>query len=471
MMMHFDKLFIDGKWIAPFSGEWIEVENPADFTIIGSVPRGDGHDVDLAVEAASRAFVTWSVTPVAERIAFMEHVLHYLEENKALLVDLEIKELGAPRDWAERAHVKMPIGRLRNYIRLMKMFEFEEHLEFSVVVKEPIGVVGCITPWNYPLGQVMQKVVPAILCGNTVVLKPSQMTPLSAMILAKAFEASGIPAGVFNLVTGKAGEVGNALAKHPKVDMISFTGSTSAGKEVGKLALDSIKKVALELGGKSANIILEGADFETAVRSGLSSCYDNTGQTCAAWTRMLVPRKHQTEIEAMVVSLTKGYIVGDPSDSLTHIGPLASRKQYDKVRSYIELGIKEGARVLLGEVPDAEPSAGYYVKPFVFTDVDNAMTIAQEEIFGPVICIIPYDTVDEAIKIANDSIYGLAGAVFGPDAEAKRVARAIRTGTIYVNNGKRDNDAPFGGYKQSGIGREGGVYGIEEFLEVKALFG
>ena len=469
-MINFDKLFIDGSWVRPFSGEMIEVENPADRTIIGLVPRGSEADVNLAVEAASRAFKAWAAMPVEDRILYMQDVLDYMELNRETLIDIEVKELGAPRDWAERAHVKMPIGRLKNYIELMKTFEFEDQLDYSVVVKEPIGVVGCITPWNYPLGQVMQKIVPAILCGNTVVLKPSQMTPLSAMILAKGFEEAGLPRGVFNLVTGKAGEVGNVLAKHPKVDMISFTGSTVAGKEVGKLALDTVKRVALELGGKSANIILEGADYEVAVRSGLSSCYDNTGQTCAAWTRMLVPRELKNEIEALIIKVTEEYVVGDPTDSNTNIGPLASRKQYDKVRKYIELGIAEGAKVLLGEVPEAEPGQGYFVKPFVFTDVDNKMTIAQEEIFGPVICIIAYDTVEEAIEIANDSVYGLAGAVFGPEEEAKRVARALRTGTVYINNGRRDVNAPFGGYKQSGIGREGGPYGVEEFLELKACF-
>lgn len=469
-MMHFDKLFIDGSWIEPFSGEVIEVENPANRSVVGSVPRGGEVDVNLAVEAASRAFPKWAATPVQERVRLMQSVLEYLEANREQLIDIEVKELGAPRDWAERAHVKMPIGRLKNYIKLMETFEFEVQLEHSVVLKEPIGVVGCITPWNYPLGQVMQKIVPAILCGNTVVLKPSQMTPLSAMILAKGIEAAGMPKGVFNLVTGKAGEVGNALAKHPKVDMISFTGSTSAGKEVGKLALDRVKKVALELGGKSANVILEGADYEAAVRSGLSSCYDNTGQTCAAWTRMIVPQNRKKEIEDLIIAVTKEYVVGDPTNPQTNIGPLASRKQYDKVRKYVELGISEGATVLLGEVPAVEPGEGYYVKPFVFTDVDNKMTIAQEEIFGPVICVIPYDTVEEAIEIANDSIYGLAGAVFGPEEEAKRVARSMRTGTVYINNGRRDVNAPFGGYKQSGIGREGGPFGVEEFLELKATF-
>lgn len=467
--MFTENLYIDGRWLPSNSDEWIEVENPATLEIIGKVPRGNEIDVDIAVEAAYRAFQDWSKTTVPHRIELMNKALDYLFTQKDLLIDLEVKELGAPKKWAERAHVNGPIARLENYIKLIKKYEFITPLTHGEIIREPIGVVGCLTPWNYPLGQVMQKVIPAILTGNTVVLKPSQIAPLSSVILAHAFDHAGFPKGVFNLVTGRAGEVGNALATHPKVSMISFTGSTSGGKEVSSMAMESVKKIALELGGKSANIILKGADYKQAVKTNLSSCYDNTGQTCAALTRMLVPREDLSEIEHLVIELTKSYTVGDPTLETTDIGPLASRKQFDKVKKYIELGLEEGARMIVGSVPD-DCKSGYYVSPVVFSDVKNHMTIAQNEIFGPVICIIPYDSKEEAVKIANDSIYGLSGAVFGPDDVAYEVALQIKTGTVYVNNGKRDIDAPFGGYKQSGIGREGGIHGIEEFLEIKSVF-
>lgn len=467
--MTFEKLYVDGKWIPSDSGEWIDVENPATGEIIGRVPRGNSEDVNKSVEAASLAFSDWAKTTVEKRIGYMEKVLEYMLSQKQILIDLETAELGAPVKWAERAHVNGPIGRLENYIRLIREFEFEKQLKHCRVVKEPIGVIGCLTPWNYPLGQVMQKIVPAILCGNTVVLKPSQMTPLSAGILAMAFEYARVPDGVFNLVTGRAGEVGNALALHKKVDMISFTGSTKGGKEVGKLALEGVKRIALELGGKSANVILRGADYEKAVKAGLSSCFYNTGQTCAALTRMLVPRDELPRIEGLIIEHAKTFIVGDPKLETSHIGPLASMKQYEKVKKYIEIGIDEGARLIVGEVPGTVKT-GYFVKPCVFTDVRNDMIIAQEEIFGPVICVIPYDTIEEAIDIANDTVYGLSGAVFGPDEEAKTVAMAMKTGSVNINGGKSDIDAPFGGYKQSGIGREGGTYGIDVFLEIKAVF-
>lgn len=468
--MYFDKLYVDGQWTQCHSGQHIEVENPATMQVIGAVPRGGKVDVDHAVDAARLAFDGWSKTSMDLRIKLMKSVLEYLENQRERLVKIELNEIGAPIRWAEAAHVRAPLSRIRNYIRLMESYKFEVMLDRSRVVKEPVGVIGCITPWNYPLGQIVQKVIPAILCGNTVVLKPSQIAPLSAMVLAEAFESAGVPGGVFNVVTGKAGEVGNALATHPQVDMISFTGSTQGGKEVGKLALESIKKIALELGGKSANIILKGADYSEAVKAGLGSCFDNAGQTCAAWTRMLVPREDLELIHQLILEHSKTFTVGSPDSIDVKVGPVVSRKQYDKVRGYILKGLEEGAEMLLGEVPPAEPQQGYFVQPIVFTNVNNSMAIARDEIFGPVVCVIAYDTVEEAIKIANDTPYGLAGAVFGPESDAKKVALAMRTGTVYVNNGKRDMDAPFGGYKQSGIGREGGHWGIEEFLEIKAVF-
>ncbi|GAB6109732.1 aldehyde dehydrogenase family protein [Fusibacter bizertensis] len=471
--MFYKELYINGEWVKSNLDEIIEIENPATRDIIGSVPKGNEVDVELAVKSAALAFDQWKGTPMESRILYMEIALNYLKAKKELLVNMEVAELGAPLKWAERAHVVGPIIRFENYIKLVKNYKFSKKLTHATIVKEPVGVVGCITPWNYPLGQIMQKVIPAILTGNTVVLKPSQIAPLSAMVLAEAFHYAKLPKGVFNLVTGRAGEVGNALAKHKLVNMISFTGSTAGGREVAKLALDSIKKVALELGGKSPLIILEGADLELAVKAGLSSCYDNTGQTCAALTRMIVPKKYLGQIETLIIDNSRNYIVGNPNDANTHIGPLASLKQYSKVRSYIQLGLDEGAKLIVGELPKSENelgNEGYYVKPTVFTNVNNQMRIAREEIFGPVICLITYETIDEAIEIANDTDYGLSGAVFGPDILANKVALAIRTGSIAVNDGKRDIDAPFGGYKQSGIGREGGLQGIEEFLEIKSIF-
>lgn len=303
--MIYDKLYLNGAWVKPHQDAYIEVENPATLQIIGKVPRGDAYDVDQAVSAAEKAFLAWSEMPLKTRMGYLIKVLEYLKMHKERLIKTEVQELGAPLKWAERAHVEGPITRFENYLTLIETFEFEEVLTYSKVIKEPIGVVACITPWNYPLGQVMQKIVPALLCGNTVVLKPSQVTPLSAFILAEGFAEAQVPNGVFNLVSGKGGEVGNAMAEHPKVHMVSFTGSTSGGREVGKLAVEGIKKIALELGGKSANIVLEGADLELAVRIGLSSCFDNTGQTCAALTRMIVPKSNLAAIEALVLESAK----------------------------------------------------------------------------------------------------------------------------------------------------------------------
>lgn len=465
--------FIGGQWQTPHSGEYIDVENPATREIIGRVPAGDAEDVDRAVKAAYAAYPGWRRTALGSRKRYIEAVLAFLREREALLVDMEVAELGAPREWARRAHVLGPMGRIEAYLAAVDGVPTEDVLTTARIVKEPVGVVGCITPWNYPLGQVVQKVIPALLTGNTVVLKPSQITPLSAVVLAQAFEASGIPGGVFNLVTGRGGDVGNPLASHPKVRMVSFTGSTEGGKQVGKLALDGIRKIALELGGKSPNVVLKGADYSKAVKAALGSCFNNTGQTCAALTRMLVPREDLAEIEALILEGANAFKIGDPTALDTVVGPLASAKQYEKVRGYIQKGVEEGARLILGEVPEETPGAygldGYFVSPCVFSDVRNDMTIARDEIFGPVLSIIPYDSEEEAIAMANDTDYGLYGAVFGPRADALRVAGDIEAGMVVVNGGVRDERAPFGGYKQSGIGREGGPYGIEEFFEIKSI--
>lgn len=468
--MNYEKLYINGEWVDSTSGEWIEIENPADKSIITKVPRGNEEDVNKAVAAAKKAFETWQYTKVEDRIALMEKVTKYLRANVDLLADTIVKELGCAYDFTYNVHVLDFVGEAENYVKNAKTYKFEKKLSGSIVRREPVGVVGGLTPWNFPLEQIVKKVVPALLAGNCVVLKPSQMTPLTAYVLTDAIDKAGFPKGTFNLITGRAGEVGNALALHEDVDMISFTGSTEGGREVAKLALINIKKLALELGGKSATILLKGADYEGGVKATIDTVFLNTGQTCNAFTRLLVPRSDLKQVEDIILKQSKNYKVGNPSDKTVNVGPLASQKQFDKVKSYIEIGVKEGARMIVGSIP-ADCKKGYYLDPVVFSDVENKMTIAQEEIFGPVLVVIPYETEEEAIEIANDSIYGLAGAVFGEtDEKAYEVAKKIRTGSIFVNNGVWDVNAPFGGYKQSGLGREGGIEGFEEFLEIKSIY-
>ncbi|HLS87464.1 MAG TPA: aldehyde dehydrogenase family protein, partial [Burkholderiales bacterium] len=359
-----------------------------------------------------------------------------------------------------------------NYAKLVRDFPFEEKVGNSLVVREPVGVVGAITPWNYPLHQIALKVAPALAAGCTVVLKPSEVAPFNAFLLAETFEAAGLPAGVFNLITGYGVPAGEALVRHPDVDMISFTGSTRAGKRISELAAQSVKRVALELGGKSASVILDDADFPVAVKSTVNGCYLNSGQTCTALTRMLVPASRYDEAKQLAAEVAKGFTVGDPLAETTKLGPLTSKAQLERVRGYIQKGIEEGAELVAGgpEAPEGVPAGGYYVKPTIFGKVKNSMTIAQEEIFGPVLSIIPYQDDEDAVRIANDSIYGLAGAVWSKDeARAQRVARRIRAGQIDINGGAFNMNAPFGGFKQSGHGREAGRFGLEEFLEYKSL--
>ncbi|KDR95472.1 Acyl-CoA reductase [Peptoclostridium litorale DSM 5388] len=467
--MKYEKLYINGEWVDGSSGEFIEIENPANKQIIARVPKGNAGDVDRAVEAAKMAFKTWQFESVEKRIELMEKVVQGLNDNAEHMTEVIVKELGSSYRVAKEVHVFPFIEEAENYVKIAKNYNFEKRLEKSIVRREPVGVVGGLTPWNFPLEQIVKKVVPALLAGNCVVLKPSQITPLTAYILTDLIDKAGYPKGVYNLVSGRGAEIGNALALHGDVDMISFTGSTEAGREVARLALNTIKKVALELGGKSATVVLKGGDYDLAVSSTLDTVYLNSGQTCNAFTRLVVPRDEMAKIESIIVEQSKGYKFGNPEDKSVDIGPLVSQKQFDKVKEYIEIGVSEGARMLVGEVPEGcEP--GYYVRPVVFTDVTNDMRIAKEEIFGPVLCVIPYDTEQEAVQIANDSIYGLAGAVFGPEDKANEVARKIRTGSIFINEGEWDVNAPFGGYKQSGIGREGGVEGFEEFLEIKTMY-
>lgn len=467
--MNFTNLYINGEWVTPNSKEIIEVENPATKKIIGSVPKANSNDVNMAVEAANLAFETWQYTDIDYRIKFMNNLVIELEKRVEQMAEVVRDELGCGLKFAKDIHVKLYIEEIIHLIELIENYEFEEIYDDHRVLKEPIGVVGALTPWNYPFGQIIKKIVPAILTGNTVVLKPSQNTPLVAFILTEAIHEAGFPKGVFNLVSGKGSEVGDLIAKHEDIKMVSFTGSTNGGIEVAKIALSDVKKIALELGGKSASIILKGADLDLAIKRTLDKVYNNTGQSCSAYSRLLVPKDEKDKIEKLIIDKTKEYKFGNPSDPDTMIGPLASKKQFDKVSYYIQKGLDEGAILLVGEVP-TDDSNGYYVGPTVFTDVNNDMEIARNEIFGPVLSIITYEDEDDAIRIANDNKYGLSGAVFGPDDDAYKVARKMKTGGVLVNNGKQTFKAPFGGYKQSGIGREGGIYGIEEYLEIKSLY-
>ncbi|MGD0254368.1 MAG: aldehyde dehydrogenase family protein [Acidimicrobiales bacterium] len=466
-----DKLYINGAWVSSTGTGSIEVVNAATEEVMGSIPKGTAEDVDRAARAASDAFAQWSKTSVDERSKTLVRVQEALTARTADIATLISKEVGMPFTLSNLIQVGLPIMSFATMSQIVREIAFEEEISSSLVVREPIGVVGCIAPWNYPLHQICAKVAPAIAAGCTVVLKPSVVAPLNVFVLAEVFDEIGLPAGVFNLVTGPGTVVGEAISSHPLIDMVSFTGSTRAGKRVMQLAADNVKRVALELGGKSPNVILEDADLSKAVPSGVSACFLNSGQTCSALTRMIVPRSRLAEVENLAVQAAATYKPGDPFDPETRLGPLVSASQRERVRGYIKKGVEEGAKLLCGgaEAPEGLEK-GYYVRPTVFSEVTNDMTIAKEEIFGPVLSIIPYDTEEEAVRIANDTVYGLAGGVWAGDKErAQEVARKLRTGQVEVNGGRFNPMAPFGGYKQSGIGRELGHYGLEEYLEVKAI--
>ena len=471
-MLSRDRFFIGGQWVAPSGGETIEVHNAGTGAVMGRVPAGTAKDIDAAVAAARSAFESWSQLPAAQRAEYLEKISAALKARSDELARTIAQEVGMPLKLAGRIQAGLPIANFSNFSKIIKDFKFEERVGNSLVVREPVGVVGAITPWNYPLHQIALKVAPALAAGCTVVLKPSEVAPFNAFILADAMESAGVPKGVFNLVTGYGPAAGEALVRHPGVDMISFTGSTRAGKRISELAAQTVKRVALELGGKSASVILDDADLPTAVKSTVNGCYLNSGQTCTALTRMLVPESKYEEAAKIAAEAAKSFTVGDPLGETTKLGPLTSQAQLERVRSYIKKGIAEGAELVAGgaEPPEGVPPGGYYVRPTVFGRVKNDMTIAQEEIFGPVLSIIPYQDEEDAIRIANDTMYGLAGAVWSKDdARAQRVARRIRAGQVDVNGGAFNMNAPFGGFKQSGHGREAGVYGLEEFLEYKSL--
>jgi acyl-CoA reductase-like NAD-dependent aldehyde dehydrogenase len=467
-----DKLFIGGRWVAPHGRETIDVHNAGNGEVMGRVPAGDAADADAAVKAARAAFEAWKDTPVEKRAEFLERISAGLKARADELARTIAQEVGMPLKMSSRIQAGLPIANFANYAKLVKDYSFEEKVGNSVVVREATGVAVAITPWNYPLHQITLKVAPALAAGCTVVLKPSEVAPFNAFILAEVVESVGLPKGVFNLVTGYGPAIGEALVKHPDVDVVSFTGSTRAGKRISELASQSVKRVALELGGKSASVILDDADLAAAVKGTVNGCYLNSGQTCTALTRMLVPDSLYEQAKTIAAEVAKGFTVGDPLADTTKLGPLSSQAQLERVRKFIEKGIQEGAELVAGgaERPEGVPAGGYYVRPTVFGRVKNSMTIAQEEIFGPVLSIIPYKDEEDAVRIANDTVYGLAGAVWSKDeARAQRVARRIRAGQIDVNGGAFNMNAPFGGFKQSGHGREAGRYGLEEFLEYKSL--
>jgi len=466
-----DKLYIDGAWVVPHGKNTIDVHAAATEEVIAKIPEGDERDAHAAVGAARAAFERWAATPPADRAAALQKIHEGMKARADEIGRTIAQEVGMPLKLATRIQAGSPTFTFGAYPKLLGDFKWEERVGSSVVLREPVGVVACITPWNYPLHQIAAKVAPALAAGCTVVLKPSEVAPLNAFILAEIIDTAGLPRGVFNLVTGYGPVVGEALAKHPEVDMISFTGSTRAGRRVSELAAQTVKRVALELGGKSASIVLDDADLATAVKATVSACFLNSGQTCSAHTRMLVPESRYAEAAKLAVEEARKYIVGDPFKDDTKLGPLVSAQQRERVRSYIRRGVEEGAELLTGG-PDAPEglARGYYVKPTVFGKVNPKSAIAQEEIFGPVLSIITYRDEEDAIRIANDTPYGLAGGVWSKDdGRALRVARRIRTGQVDINGGPFNMLAPFGGYKQSGHGRELGRYGLEEFLEYKSL--
>ena len=466
-----DKLYIDGGWVPSAGRGTIDVINSTTEEVMGTVPDGTPEDVDRAVAAAKAAFPEWAATSREERGKYLQRITEGLGVRMQEIATTIAGEVGMPLNLSMMIQAGLPTMTFGSMAQICDTFPFEEQLGSSLIVRDPVGVVGAITPWNYPLHQIAAKVAPALAAGCTVVLKPSEVAPLNAFILAEIIDEIGLPAGVFNLVTGVGAVVGEAIAAHPDVDMVSFTGSTRAGRRVSELASQTVKRVALELGGKSPNVILDDADLQQAVTDGVGKCFLNSGQTCSALTRMIVPRSKLAEVEAIAVKAAEAYTPGDPFGGNARLGPLVSDVQRTRVRGYIQKGIDEGAKLLTGgaEAPEGLDT-GYFVRPTVFSEVTPKMTIAQEEIFGPVLAILPYDTEEEAVAIANDSIYGLAGGVWSGDAErAKKVARQLRTGQVEVNGGSFNPMAPFGGFKQSGNGRELGKFGLEEFLEVKSL--
>jgi aldehyde dehydrogenase (NAD+) len=465
--------YINGEWLNSTSGNVHDIINPATEESIGKVSFGTGEDVNSAVAAARAAFEGFSLWTVEQRLELLGRIVDAYKIRWNDIAAAITAEMGAPAAFAQRAQAGSGLGHLKAAIAALQEMKLEETIGNSTVLKEPVGVCGLITPWNWPINQIACKVAPALAAGCTVVLKPSEIAPVNATLFAEVLDAAGVPAGVFNLVHGDGPGVGATLSAHEDIDMMSFTGSTRAGVLVAKAAADTVKRVAQELGGKSANIILENAPLQEAVSSGVHNMFHNTGQSCNAPSRMLVPENLYEEAVAIATAEARKTRPGDPTDPESHIGPVVSELQYNKIQGLIETGIAEGATIVAGGPGKPEGlETGYFVKPTVFRDVSNEMTIAREEIFGPVLCMIPYSDIQEAVKIANDSDYGLSGYVWGGSKEdAMQVARRLRTGMVHLNGAPPDVLAPFGGYKQSGNGREWGIHGIEDFLEVKAVMG
>ncbi|MEE9906551.1 aldehyde dehydrogenase family protein [Brucella intermedia] len=469
--------YIDGAWRAPVEAKSIEVINPANEKPYAVISAGSAKDIDLAVAAARKAFPSWSETSAANRIGYIRRLVEIYEARLEEMAKAISLEMGAPITLARESQAAAGLSHTKAFIAAFENFEFEELLSpkfpNQTIVREPIGVCGLITPWNWPMNQIALKVIPALAVGCTVILKPSEIAPMSAMLFAEFVDEAGFPQGVFNLVNGEGAVVGEALSQHPDVDMMSFTGSTRAGTAVSRAAAATVKRVSLELGGKSPNIVFADADLEKTIARSLAHCFENTGQSCNAPTRMLVERSVYDKAVELARKVAEGTKVGDPAEEGDHIGPLSSSIQFEKVQKLIQKGIDEGARLVAGGTgrPDGF-TEGDFVKPTVFADVNNDMTIAREEIFGPVLAMIPFDTEEEAIAIANDTPYGLAAYIqTGSPERAKRVARKLRAGMVQINGTSRAPGSPFGGYKQSGNGREGGKWGLEDFMEVKLISG
>jgi aldehyde dehydrogenase (NAD+) len=467
------QFYIDGQWVDPVHANPLEVINPATEEVCGHISMGSVEDVDKAVAAANRAAAGFALTPVADRIDLLQSILDIFVRRNDEVATAIMEEMGAPWPLAKYAQAASGSQHIGAIIEVLKTYAFEETHGSTRILKEPIGPCALITPWNWPINQIAVKVAPALAAGCTMVLKPSEIAPFDAMIFAEILDEAGVPAGVFNLVNGDGPVVGSALSGHPDIAMVSFTGSTRAGVAVAQNAAPGVKRVAQELGGKSANILLDDADFDKAVTSGADMCFNNTGQSCNAPTRMLVPKGRLAEAAAIAAAKADSTVVGDPQEKGTEIGPVVSQLQWDKIQGLIQKGIDEGATLVAGGTGRPEGlEKGYYVKPTVFSGVNNDMTIAREEVFGPVLSIIPYEDEDDAVRIANDTPYGLSGYVTSADLERSRsVAARLRTGMVHINGASLDAMAPFGGYKHSGNGREWGAHGLEEFLEVKSVYG
>jgi len=472
-MREYRQFYINGKWVDPVKPNSFDVINPATEEVCAHISLGSEEDVNLAVAAARAAFETYSRTSIKERIELLESCAAVYQKYYNDIADAIREEMGAPQELAAGAQAYCGLGHLQEAAKILKTFKFEEELGPHRIFKEPIGVCGLITPWNWPVNQISCKVAPALAVGCTMVLKPSEVAPLSAYLYAQVMHEAGVPAGVFNMVNGDGPVVGTALSRHPDVDMMSFTGSTRAGSLVAQNAAPTVKRVTQELGGKSPNIVLDDADLEKAVTGGVMHMYQNSGQSCNAPSRMLVPRAKLAQAEAIAAKVTESVKVGDPTAKGTTMGPVVSEVQFNKIQGLIEKGIAEGAKVVIGGPGRPQGiSKGYFVRPTVFSGVNNNMTIAREEIFGPVLAILPYDTEEEAIRVANDTPYGLAGYVQSGDIKhARAVASRIRAGNVHINGASGGFDVPFGGFKQSGNGREWGSHGFTDFLEIKAVEG